>query len=137
MNAEVSKKIAVAVVEHHGAFVVGKRPSGVPLAGYSEFPGGKAEQNETFEQAVIRECFEETGLRVVVNGTLHTTLHEYPHGHLDLRFIACNVAGPMNKSLDMPILKEPFRWVARLELAHHKFPEANSQLIHYLLCERE
>ena len=137
MNFETSKKIAIAIVEHHGAFVVGKRPSGVPLAGYSEFPGGKVERNETFEQAAVRECFEETGLRVVVNGPLLTTQHEYSYGQLDLSFIACNLAEAMNKSLDMPSLNEPFHWVARHELAHHKFPEANLPLVHYLLCEHK
>ena len=137
MNSESSKKIAIAIVEHHGAFVVGKRASGVPLAGYSEFPGGKVERNETFEQAAIRECFEETGVNVVVNRTFLTTQHEYSHGRLDLRFISCSVDVPMNSCLDMPSLKEPFRWIARHELDHHKFPEANAQLIHYLLCEHK
>ncbi len=135
MVFESSKKIAVAVVEYHGSYVVGQRPAGVPLAGYSEFPGGKVEPNETFERAAVRECFEETGLRVVATGTLLTTQHEYPHGKLDIRFIACNVDGPMNKSLDMPSLNHSFHWVARHELARHEFPEANARLINYLLCQ--
>ena len=33
--------IAVAVVEHDRQYLIGKRPPGVPLAGYCEFPGGK------------------------------------------------------------------------------------------------
>ena len=130
-----SKRIAVAVVECGGFYVVGQRPPGVPLAGYSEFPGGKVEQNESFEHAAVRECLEETGLHVISNGALMETRHEYSHGNLHIRFIACSVVGAATHRHGLPRLKEPFRWVVCKELATHKFPEANERLIHYLLCE--
>lgn len=33
-----------------------------------ELPGGKVDQNETFDQALIREVFEETNLKTNLNG---------------------------------------------------------------------
>src|SRR5947209_7478611 len=63
-----STQIAIAVVEQDGRFLVGRRPAGVPLAGLSEFPGGKIEPQETAEAAAVRECFEETGIVVEVTG---------------------------------------------------------------------
>lgn len=33
-----------------------------------ELPGGKVDQNETFDQALIREVFEETNLKINLNG---------------------------------------------------------------------
>jgi 8-oxo-dGTP diphosphatase len=38
-----------------------------PLAGYWSLPGGGVEAGERLEEAVVREVFEETGLRVTVD----------------------------------------------------------------------
>ncbi len=53
-------RIAIAVVEHDGNFLIGLRPSGAVLGGLWEFPGGKVEPDETPEAAAARECLEET-----------------------------------------------------------------------------
>src|SRR5262249_13310601 len=58
--------VAIAVVEHGERFLVGIRPEGKPLAGFAEFPGGKVNDGETPEAAAIRECDEESGLRIEV-----------------------------------------------------------------------
>ena len=49
------KKIAIAVVEDNGRFLVGPRCSDDPLNGLNEFPGGKVEPGETVVAAAIRE----------------------------------------------------------------------------------
>src|SRR4029079_19393384 len=54
--------IAIAIVEHSGSFLVGRRPEGAALAGLWEFPGGKIEPGETAEEAAGREWLVETGL---------------------------------------------------------------------------
>lgn len=55
----------VAVIEKAGRFLVGKRSAHKKSApGYWCPITGKIEDGETEEQAVIREVFEETGLRV-------------------------------------------------------------------------
>ena len=69
-DARPSQQIAVAVVEHDGRFLVGLRPAGKPLAGFSEFPGGKVHSGETPAEAAERECREETGLSVVVGASI-------------------------------------------------------------------
>lgn len=86
------KLIAVAVVRHGGDYLVGRRPEGVPLAGYWEFPGGKVEPRETAEAAAVRECREETGLDVQVVGEFPPVDFAYSHGTLRLRFFSCELA---------------------------------------------
>ena len=86
-------RIAIAVVERNGRFLVGQRPPGKPLAGFAEFPGGRVEAGETPEQAAIRECFEETGLSVAVVGRYDGRLHDYAHDRVHLHFFACRIAG--------------------------------------------
>ena len=66
MDETPSTLIAIAVVEHEDRLLVGRRPAGVPLSGYCEFPGGKVKPNESSKEAAVRECLEETGLSVIV-----------------------------------------------------------------------
>ena len=121
-NSPVTE-IAVAVVEHGGHFIVGIRPRGVPLAGYSEFPGGKVDEGETPDTAACRECEEETGLTVRACGNYGEVLHAYAHGTVRIHFINCR---PDNPNLEP---RAPFRWVPRMELLELSFPEANANLI--------
>jgi 8-oxo-dGTP diphosphatase len=45
-------------------FLIIRRAQTVDAPGWLCFPGGRIQLNETSEQAVVRETFEETGLRV-------------------------------------------------------------------------
>jgi 8-oxo-dGTP diphosphatase len=119
-------KIAVAVVESEGHFLIGLRPEGVPLAGLWEFPGGKLMPGESAESAAIRECLEETGLLVRVTGEYPPTSHSYEHGTVQLRFLACAPA------VSQPELPARFRWVKPTDLSHYAFPPANTELLKLL-----
>ncbi len=44
--------------------LITERPEGKFMAGYWEFPGGKIEENETPEEALQRELYEEIGIEV-------------------------------------------------------------------------
>ena len=123
------QQIAVAVVEHEETFLVGIRPVGVPLAGMSEFPGGKILAGESPAQAAERECREETGLEVIVVGTYSVVEHEYAHGRLTLHFFRCR----LGESETAKEPAAPFRWVAREELARLQFPDGNRDVIAEIL----
>lgn len=119
-------RIAIAVVEHEGRYLIGRRPEGVPLAGLWEFPGGKVQPGESAEQAAARECLEETGLAVEVGEAYPAVVHQYSHGKVALAFFACRPLDPRQTP------HEPFRWVLAKDLGDYEFPEANGGLIDYL-----
>ena len=125
-----TKQIAIAVVEHEGQFLIGQRPSGVPLAGLWEFPGGKIEPTEVAKEAAVRECREETGLNVEAEGTWLVQEEEYPHGRVRLHFIACRLVPD-----ETGTPQEPFRFVARRELSTYEFPSGNRELVKLLISE--
>jgi 8-oxo-dGTP diphosphatase len=55
---------AAALIDENGGILVQKRPEGKPMAGLWEFPGGKVEEGETPEAALIRELSEELSIIV-------------------------------------------------------------------------
>jgi 8-oxo-dGTP diphosphatase len=119
--------IAVAVVEHAGRVLIGKRPPGGPLGGFWEFPGGKVAPGETLQEAAARECREETGLIVSIGEPYLEVVHSYDHGRVRLCFFA---AAPLNP-VQAPA--GAFRWVPVSDLADYTFPLANATLLELLL----
>lgn len=55
---------AVALIDQDKRILLAQRPQGKAMAGLWEFPGGKIENGETPETALIRELHEELGIEV-------------------------------------------------------------------------
>jgi mutator protein MutT len=128
--AEGRIEIAIAVVAHEGRYLIGLRPEGVPLAGYWEFPGGKIRPGESPADAAVRECLEETGVRVRVLGEYPQATHDYEHAPVRLHFFACE-----------PVLSPPrtlpprLRWATAAELGEYRFPPANAGIVERLQAD--
>ncbi|MCG6158398.1 NUDIX domain-containing protein [Rubinisphaera margarita] len=122
------KQIGISIVEHCGSFLVGTRPPDVPLAGYSEFPGGKSLYDEPSSNTAVRECLEETHLRIEPVRLLHQQTFSYPHGEVALDFWHCRLAA--GQSGDK--ISDPWKWVSRDKLGEHRFPPANADVLQIL-----
>ena len=123
--ASGTTRIGIAIVEHEDRFLVGVRGDDSPLAGKAEFPGGKCLVDESAADCAVRECLEETGLKVRPVRLLEKTVYEYPHGRVELHFWLCEAADPLTISDN----HQGFRWVPREELKSRDFPDANGQVI--------
>jgi mutator protein MutT len=122
-------RIGIAVVEHGGRFLVGIRGEDGPLPGYAEFPGGKCHAGESPAGCAIRECHEETGLRVDVAQPLLSREYEYPHGRVELHFFLCAPAA----GSELQPTHAGFRWVSATDLPALRFPPANDVVIDRLV----
>jgi 8-oxo-dGTP diphosphatase len=82
---------ACVLLDEKGAVLIAKRPEGRPLAGLWEFPGGKVEQGEIPEDALIRELDEELGIEVARADLAPLTFvsHAYPDFHLLMPVYLC------------------------------------------------
>src|SRR3954469_25532638 len=78
-----------------GRYLVRRRPPGGALAGFWEFPGGKCEPGETPEEATVRECREEAGLGVELDGLRRRDFPRYPLACVELSFFDFVTADPL------------------------------------------
>ena len=116
-------RIAIAVIEHQGRYLVGTRPQGGPLAGYNEFPGGKVEPGESPREAAARECREEACLEADLDDDPVEFTYDYEHGRVHLFFFH---GRPVDPSAEPA---EPFCWMPRDKLADLRFPPANATIV--------
>lgn len=56
-----------------------------------EFPGGKIEGNETKEEALQREIFEELSISIKIKSFYLTVVHEYPDFEITMHSFICEV----------------------------------------------
>jgi 8-oxo-dGTP diphosphatase len=101
------------------------------MPGVWEFPGGKSLLGEEPDRTAIRECLEETGLRVVPGRLRLRIRHRYPHGTVDLHYYDCVVQDAASE----PAPDSGFQWVAAAELPNLEFPEANEPILRALAEE--
>lgn len=120
--------VSAAVVQRDGAFLVTRRLRGTHLEGFWEFPGGKCEPGETFEDCLIREIREELGCDTEVGGKLLSVVHDYSDRSVHLHFFQCDLVG-----LPQALLGQEIKWVPREQLRTLNFPPADDELIRLLL----
>lgn len=84
---------AVALVDRDGRVLLAQRPAGKKLAGLWEFPGGKIEEGETPEAALVRELKEELGIDTAASCLAPLTFasHRYDEFHLMMPLYVCRV----------------------------------------------
>ena len=120
------KQIGVAVIyDDDGRILIDRRKQEGLLGGLWEFPGGKIEPNETFEDCVRREIKEELDIEIEVNDPLIVIDHTYSHFKVTLNVFNCSHISGEPKPLECDEIK----WVTLDEITSYPFPKANSQII--------
>lgn len=63
-----------------GKIFCAQRPEGKSLGGYWEFPGGKLEEGESPEEALIREIHEELNSQIEIISFINEASYDYDFG---------------------------------------------------------
>jgi mutator protein MutT len=124
----ISVEVSAGLVFRAGQLLITQRHAGSHLGGLWEFPGGKREPAETFEQCLVRELREELGVEVAVGGLVEDLTHAYPEKTVRLKFFVCRLVRGEPQPLDCAAVK----WVDRAGLAAHEFPAADAKLLEKL-----
>ena len=82
----------VAAIIEQGGKVLGTQRGYGDFAGGWEFPGGKIEQGETPEQAIVREIREELEAAIEVERPVTVVDYDYEAFHLHMHCFLCRVA---------------------------------------------
>ncbi len=119
--------VAVALVDVDGRVLIAQRPEGKSMAGLWEFPGGKVEEGEQPEAALIRELEEELGIDVSENCLAPFTFasHSYDDFHLLMPLYVCRVWEGTVTPKESQVLK----WVRPLQLKEYPMPPADVPLV--------
>ena len=90
-----------------------------------EFPGGKIEDGETPQEAVVREIHEELEATVKVGDLIDTIEYDYPTFHLSMDCFLCEVEYGELKLLEA----EAANWLTKDELNSVEWLPADVTLI--------
>ena len=121
-------EVSAALIFHMGKLLITQRHAKSHLGGLWEFPGGKREPDETFEQCLVREIREELGIEVEVGELFEDISHAYAEKTVRLKFFVCKLISGKLRPLDCAA----FRWVEKTELADFEFPAADERLLEKL-----
>jgi 8-oxo-dGTP diphosphatase len=81
--------VSVCILKQKNKILFTKRPSKKYFGDFWEFPGGKLENDETFEIAIKRELFEELGIKIDIKNLI--SLDVINHSYDKRNFIIMNV----------------------------------------------
>lgn len=119
--------VAAALIDGDGRILVQQRPEGKAMAGLWEFPGGKVEEGELPEAALIRELGEELGIDVHHACLAPACFASESLGerHMILLVYICRKWQGIPRALEAPAIK----WVRPLDLHNLDMPPADKPLI--------
>ena len=83
-------RVAAAIILHEGTVFATQRGYG-KWKDWWEFPGGKIEENETPQEALVREIREELDTEIAVGDLFDTVEYDYPDFHLSMDCFICTV----------------------------------------------
>src|SRR5476649_166622 len=121
-------EVSAALIFHNGRLLITQRHATAHLGGLWEFPGGKREANETFEECLVREIREELGIEISAGELFEEITHAYPEKTVHLKFFICKSLS----GVPQPLGCAAFQWIGRPELAGYEFPTADAQLLEKL-----
>lgn len=118
---------ACALIDIDGRVLLAQRPEGKSLAGLWEFPGGKVNDGETPEAALVRELHEELGIDITESCLAPLTFasHAYESFHLLMPLYVCRTWKGAVTGREGQVLK----WVRAARIGDEALPPADIPLV--------
>lgn len=124
-------EVAAALIWDEDKFMICRRPAHKSNALLWEFVGGKLEKGETKEEALIRECMEELGVKVEVGEEFFDVVHQYPDILVHLTIFNAKIAEGTPQLLEHCDIK----WITPAEIPEYKFCPADKDILEKIMGE--
>ena len=123
-------EVVAALIWDKDKFMICQRPAHKARGLLWEFVGGKVEQCETKEQALIRECREELAVTLSVSDVFMDVIHEYPDLTVHLTLFNAIIAEGEPQKLEHNDIK----WITPSEIPNYEFCPADEEIL-AKICE--
>ena len=118
-------EVVAALIWDKDKFIICQRPAHKARALLWEFAGGKVEQGETKEQALVRECQEELAVTLSVGDVFMEIVHEYPDITVHLTLFNATIAEGIPQKLE----HNDIRWISVSEIDNYNFCPADIKIL--------
>jgi len=108
--------------------LISQRKADDMLGGLWEFPGGRVEEGEELEEALVRELREELAIESVVVEPFMAVKHAYTHFRVTLHFFHCCHTGGEPVAIEC----DAWAWTPVEELDRFAFPTADRRVLEAL-----
>ena len=122
--------VSIALVNGEDEILLSKRPQNKHLPGFWEFPGGKVEEGETPEKALIREVKEELNIDINNKCIAPLSFSEFDYNNFQLLLLLYICRRWDGEPMSMENNK--LEWVKPNMLRAYKMPPADDALIYCL-----
>jgi 8-oxo-dGTP diphosphatase len=123
--------VVAAVIQHNGKTLCVQRNFNKYdyISFKYEFPGGKVENNESHEEAIIREINEELSLLIEIQKHLITVEHTYPDFKITMNTFLCS-----SNSKELVLHEHiDFKWLEIPELLSLDWAAADIPIVNNLM----
>lgn len=118
-------KVAAAILTKDGRILIAKRKPNDRLANKWEFPGGKIEAEESPEECLYREMWEEFQVEITVGKFFGESKYHYDYAAVHLLAYLVH----LEKGKPEPTSHAEYRWVSVDELDQYDFAPADKALV--------
>lgn len=118
-------EVVAALIWEGDKFLICQRPKNKARALLWEFVGGKVEQGESKEEALIRECREELAIDIAVESVFTEVTHDYPDITVHLTLFNSRIVGGQLTLLE----HNAMAWITPLEIENYEFCPADEVIL--------
>ncbi len=130
MNATERITVVAAVIrDGDNRVLLCRRPNHKHMGGLWEFPGGKVDDDESFETALVRELREELDIATAVERPITFAVHQEPGLEILLLFFSAKIVSGEPSGNE----GQEIHWVPVSELPDYSTPPADTRLVELLL----
>jgi len=120
--------VVAAVIKKKNKYFIAQRNRHKHFAFYWEFPGGKVDNDESFEQALKREIYEELSINIKIKEKITSEKYKDDKIDVEVHYFLCELT-------DEDIIlseHEDMKWLLKKDLLNFKFAPGDYKIIKYL-----